>query len=1679
MADKIKIGHDKLPAPIIPTNVPLYNEQTSSILTDEGNIPIVSEEDIVLSSRNIAKASTSVVFTDEIKSTEIKTKRITGVDFQALNNAIFTLTLTKSGSNFNTRETPSEFLVPLDPDGGVVRAKIRFTSNRPGQVSGINSFEVIEGGGGYTEGFTFTIPSDLGGEDAEFRVDSVQTEVSARNGNFTKDLTPNSLISLPTGIDDEGNNVYERRRVRIIKNDNSLFFPQPISLNKPRTSTGVGFGKLEKIEIRELNSTIPVEEQFAAFSEVSTTILGYPKAETQLGLFSNVSSYGLDNDEFLFYRSGTERNEPIEWTQRRSLYYGPHLSRERLKESTEESALVLESFSTPYTFPFGPNVNNFQWSTTQHERYNRFVKIGCLLYDWYKPGGGGYPGDNGDYARNFLPYVKNHVAIDGSGIILYDSGSGPGDLLASIQPDAFFPFGDRSGVNIKYFKDNEEIYLFEQWNQTDNTFTGDPVGTIKFLNFDFTLHFNEEIGDLLENYRVLNGNIDMVLVGKESLTRAPVVSDMNWFNNLPSAPYNNVSRSDQNFWTNILNPLNPYYTTQQDLFNQIDTWTETWRKIRSGEWNLPGSLGKFDVQDDLLFNPLIIRYLYNDAENIGNGYSGNAFIESLPGHSSAIRTDCTLLSRKAFRYQPGRISGFTFGVRASGDASTNDVRIEWGIGNDTDELVFQIQGANLNIVRRSTVPLSDSVMRRNNLDPGNPLLEDQRNRALSIAADTSLSVSERITQLESIFGTPITGAKQYPIILQTQNQEDFTGLGDKIAFETKIQNSLWNGDPLNGNGPSGWDADVEDVTMYKIEFGWYGAIGVRFYAYVPIDNNEARWVALHTLVIENQLGVPSMGDPYFKFLYRLVIEDHNNVSTPQYVYKYGTSCYIDGGDQGTVKVGSAFSGVKSAPSELGGVNRSTTIVGLIPKTVIYNTLGKAIKNKQSIFPRELSLSADSLTEVALVKCTSCPGYAHAYMPNLRSGYKGDERYFRHPIVPGGVDRANLELPQLTRVATGSQGSNQVVLANSPNDIAGAQATTPIKFIRVGDVFDPDNLTGAFTGESFEYAYIVDINSNTNTITLDKNLGSNISGDVQIQPIFTEKKDLFAKIISPGVFLTYIGPYDGTSGYTENISPWDTLGFDFQNTYESVFPSLFGDRVAVQVGLATTEGFPIDQVQPSEYYFNGNDPNINPYRKLEDRKRSGFGFVFAPVEFPGRLSAYKAVAGSTVALYGKENDLLWLAPGNYGSPDQGSYNDDQFADYKVGITNLKPIINPTTKELLQWESPLNPGVPVEFTDDYKISAERYNVNIVRSIDRFELGEDNSNRVPPFTVDYRIPPPPGTNSGRCQYVKIKIDDPIVKNYYQWRGSALRSEFSNESNSLQEWFEKNGEVWDDDGYYLVFQSSTRPVNYNAIGSEIAFNPNLGLSDDPFDPKNLPSSGTGIVFSTDWITLDFPQGQGAGNVKYNVARIKSIDGSDVPVDPTAADGDLIITYTTQVTLVSFRKLAQGSFNYNPFPLYFFIELRDGVTINGPQIREVGQVENNYNPLFGVSDQMEYTNANIRVGTIGDIDNAIAAGNPGLVTTTGNLDDSPPNFTSTERLSSALIDTQGTAQLRPFELVDKLYVSNESKQIDLRPIFDFQKETITPDLLNTTAYFFIATCKEPGATSSQVSGTLNYLEQQ
>ena len=112
-----------------------------------------------------------------------------------------------------------------------------------------------------------------------------------------------------------------------------------------------------------------------------------------------------------------------------------------------------------------------------------------------------------------------------------------------------------------------------------------------------------------------------------------------------------------------------------------------------------------------------------------------------------------------------------------------------------------------------------------------------------------------------------------------------------------------------------WDLAFDKVTMYKIEFSWYGAVGALFLAYVPVSSGEARWVRVHHLRASNQLKIASLGNATLpitymvygggsadRFGYKNTARIAGDFSNSEHIVKYGASYYIDGGDRGTVKL---------------------------------------------------------------------------------------------------------------------------------------------------------------------------------------------------------------------------------------------------------------------------------------------------------------------------------------------------------------------------------------------------------------------------------------------------------------------------------------------------------------------------------------------------------------------------------------------------------------------------------------------------------------------------------------------------------------------------------------------------------------------------------------------------------
>jgi hypothetical protein len=171
----------------------------------------------------------------------------------------------------------------------------------------------------------------------------------------------------------------------------------------------------------------------------------------------------------------------------------------------------------------------------------------------------------------------------------------------------------------------------------------------------------------------------------------------------------------------------------------------------------------------------------------------------------------------------------------------------------------------------------------------------------------------------------------------------------------KIPRSEWSGDLVSiDKSATGWVLDLSRVTMFKIEYSWYGAVGARFLAYVPVGHSEARWVVLHDVLASNNFELPSLRSPFFK----IFTQASTTAGCPKaaFINLYGSSVYIDGGDKGTVTLGNG-----ALNTEKGIDSTSRTIIGLQVKGQI-----NGVDNQKTVYPVSLAAFASTNARFDLV-----------------------------------------------------------------------------------------------------------------------------------------------------------------------------------------------------------------------------------------------------------------------------------------------------------------------------------------------------------------------------------------------------------------------------------------------------------------------------------------------------------------------------------------------------------------------------------------------------------------------------------------------------------------------------------------------------------------------------------------
>lgn len=1310
---------------------------------------------------------------------------------------------------------------------------------------------------------------------------------------------------------------------------------------------------------------IPIIEQFKETSQVSSSLLGVPRAETQLSLFSDVATYGLDTENWDasdIYRSHS--NDPYQWYQKKHPIHGRR-SNVRFYEGSDEQALYLRAFPSQYAYPEGTKEQKREFPSNEFMKYMKFIAMGRYFYNYFLP-------INKTFAEtNFL------TATDASII-----KQGP----------------DEEVVNAYQFPSGEATVQWENSN---------------------------------EWFDVKYGHVDI-----------------------------------------------------QESFDAIERWTAFYDKINLSTDEYPAFPESYianfqeEIRDAARLNGF---KALPDYVKIRQHLSSE---DTRPGAGSSETLYGILQSKRSFRYQPGRSSGFTFGARmVAGDPTSQAQIAEWGCSNSTDEYMFQLKGSQFNIIRRSTVRMPDELLTRQGLS-----VNDQK--------------STKVTQY---------------------------GIGNESRlWETVIRRDKFNGDRLLGDGPSGYILSFEDVTMYKIEFSWYGAIGAKFYAYIPVENDEARWVLLHTFVIENGLGEPILENPDFKFKYLIYTNDTKDIREPMYLYKYGSSVYIDGGDEGTIRLATISTESKSFTDR-------TPILGILPKETLSNSVGEARQNYKKSYPSVVAVTSDVDCRIDFEEIKGSPQGVHFnYSPNIvMSGRNPKTRKVvcRYNTASGGNSGTltNIELiqpsyseenaplvgftgfnslPRFDQVVPNfsidaTQGSN-IIYANS----GGAVKT--FDTLQVGDCLYIGG--DGIEDDSYKYEIVKFINPRPlQNVQLEGTEGqfSCDARDISVGESFTISGTISGNATIDGYSnpksytVSELGDNSGNTSRTLftltelNSDPLTTSG---TTTTGLTFTTLTSKEYlsANKTGIVLDRNFTSDPAHTSNdnplpaklsYQFNPNELNahviadgvygtyvgengeilkrasiagdsINSHYQLREDEavdsRRADGSIFRvdnanlqPSKFfEAHLVGYNTVVASTTGITKNKFKIHFL---NRQKREPYSGDDVQhWAEFSVGVTPNRPVAPG------EGERPSGDGPEVKFLNPDG-SYKEYDINEFPSIEYCHKSTDfdERDRVGLFEQD--------TSYGNRLQVDPRLDGGgnAYENRIEGADTGMISTVAGEVKTISYTFASVQTANDPDG-------TSRTKIVFAPG---AATPSDGEIIPGFSEVGVNFTGIGHRFTSQVI---YPAPGSDDQNPYIFAEIGAFGTLDALVEGQRIVQTKRITLKDDFRATALNESGEQLFNHKRFeitksvtfstqPLYPVFALGDYVEINGIVIEEISQqnIVTTHTPTLVTEDTS--WNENIAITQ-----------QPGV-----SSGFNPSAFNGSLDLQACRYDETLLNPLRPGRVLYSYYVAaNDTTQIELENIFARDRKDISRGALNNKAIYLTATRLNSSDGTGNIQLSLTSKEQ-
>jgi hypothetical protein len=1329
-------------------------------------------------------------------------------------------------------------------------------------------------------------------------------------------------------------------------------------------------------------AALPIAEQFPLQTEVSRSLLGVNRAETQQGIFDDVSSYGLERKDWVVYKGWPDWSQGNNWEFKNSPA-GPHDATID-RDYAEGSSIVQTSYPVPF---FNPG------NTPVSRRIRG--EVGPIGPGWAR------------YIQSLaamyvIEYMVNNFTLQEKEAfrLTYLERNYPKTLDGKF--DRLYWDNIWLDIDQGRFEENQNIPII-------------PKG--RLVNFAFPATERLDIIDLYganvsANERLVSPSYTEIFFATTRYT---------WI------------EPDQGHYRIATNPNQDVWSEYWGIdYNSLPANIKNWE---FGVYESEAAVPQF-VKDFKLPYFLIESKVPSESLIFGQSWPQFFSDPSIPQISGALADGnligaresnyavITLTSMRAFRYQPGRISGFTYGVRVSDEGAGPGSVLEWGVENYTDGYFFRLRnGTDFAIVRRSTISLGQT-----------PLFIEagyQEREAYISQLTGVVSYRDQLTTTQVL-------------TLEEQVRE---GTQTKV-FETLIEQNQMNGDGLNGQGESGYIYSASTVTMYKIEFGWYGAIGARFYMYIPQANGQSRWVTLHTLVIENQLGQPCLEDSFFFFKYRVYVDNPSRIRLPQFVEKYGASYYIDGGDEGTVTLSSGRATNRSIPAitsdtQIVPTYQWASVLGLKPKQVITNTVGNEFNNKKEIFPVSASITSSRDVEVKFINQFGC----------RENGFTFQEGY-------------QCVLPEKQRLR-GIFNVRKIQLDEGRLVALGRNVDAPIPTITY---LSPDpafpesenNLEGSGGGFIGWGAY-------------DNSLHG-------------------AHLIANNVYTTYLNPtIEGTSS---------TSGFDGSEiiiqrvTREPLFSGLARSRPWLDAELLFRFNEPISiklspfrkdttlisttEITSNEFYLL--------YTKRISRGRDGLGGscrtdgasigcdgdhfgdfeigVIWPREDPASYS-YPTSLVSRTRSQGKDFGII----NPYNADDQSLNNSEvQVIEDDGGSYYVldKRIPNPDSYRYYEG-LPINLGDPGLQTNVLSssqagwLSVSSQGLEVSEGMGERSLGE----------IDSQFPNIPGTEGGECHAIYGRAGE-----------IQILSTFTNVSadGEIQGniFYLSSGSSWSADLWAVANEIF---VENEETGSAIVVQTIAGVAQQQYTPP-----GTSIRLFLLPVTIK--SGTAFANNTPIISKYRAI-----------------ALYETSLLRKDARLLDRKIVGQNIFPLRFFIRMREGAQIGGLTVGQVtpnGIIQTLFTPHGSTLSVNNIDGEqDLHDGGSGNTDEAaaksmIAFSHPGsLIAPTSysyydvsqggeGIDRAKkcPSFISRDLLSGAGFSGVGDYPIRWLEfkesgdpLASYFISANTPTEIDLSSVFGINTESVGPNFWGNKALFMVARNLESGA-EGKMSVTFNYKEQ-